>query len=65
MPGKIIRVLVEKGDTVTAGQAVVVVEAMKMENQISAPREGRVTKIRVSAGEAVDGGATLLDIEPT
>jgi len=63
MPGRVVTLLVQPGDAVRAGQGVVVVEAMKMENTIGASRDGRVADIRVRAGEAVEAGTTLVVIE--
>jgi biotin carboxyl carrier protein len=63
MPGKVVRVLVNVGDSVHARQAVVVVEAMKMENELRASREGTVTEIHVREGMSVDAGALLLVIQ--
>ena len=63
MPGKVVRVLVAVGDRVNARQPVVVVEAMKMENELRASREGTVTEIHVSEGMSVDAGAPLLVIQ--
>jgi biotin carboxyl carrier protein len=63
MPGKVVRVLVKRGDLVTARQPVVVVEAMKMENELRASREGTVTEIHVREGMSVDAGALLLVIQ--
>jgi biotin carboxyl carrier protein len=63
MPGKVVRVLVGKGDTVEAGQGLVVVEAMKMENEIAAPRAGKVAAVEVETGRPVEAGATLVVIE--
>jgi biotin carboxyl carrier protein len=63
MPGKVVRVLVKPGDPVTARQPVVVVEAMKMENELRASREGTVAEIHVSEGMSVDAGALLLVIQ--
>ena len=63
MPGKVVRVLVSEGDTVEAGQGVVVVEAMKMENEITAPKPGRVISIAVQPDQTVEGGTELLVIE--
>jgi biotin carboxyl carrier protein len=60
MPGKIVRVLVAAGDTVQAGQGLVVVEAMKMENEIAAPRAGRVAEVAVTTGQTVENGARLV-----
>ena len=63
MPGRVVRVLVAEGDVVEAGQGVVVVEAMKMENELTAPKDGTVRSVAVRPGQGVDGGATLLTIE--
>jgi len=63
MPGRIVRVLVSVGDEVAAGQALVVVEAMKMENEIRSPRPGRVSSLGVREGEAVETGALLAVVE--
>ena len=63
MPGRVVRVLVTAGDHVTAKQPVVVVEAMKMENELRTPRDGVVTEVLVSAGATVETGAVLVVIE--
>ena len=63
MPGRIMRVLVAVGDRVTARQPVVVVEAMKMENELRAIGDGVVMEIKVQEGAAVDAGAVLVVIE--
>jgi biotin carboxyl carrier protein len=63
MPGKVVRLLVAEGDTVHEGQGVAVVEAMKMENEITAGKAGRVSRIDVEPQQAVEGGALLLVIE--
>jgi biotin carboxyl carrier protein len=63
MPGKVVKILVAKGAKVTRGQGVAVVEAMKMENELSAPRDGVVKEIAVTEGQAVEGGALLLTLE--
>ena len=63
MQGTIVKVLVEVGQHVEAGQAVVVLEAMKMENQISAERAGTVKEIKVAAGDTVGGGDVVAVIE--
>jgi len=63
MPGKVVRVLVTPGDAVEAGQGLVVVEAMKMQNEMKAPRAGRVLKISAQAGAAVAAGDVLATIE--
>ncbi len=62
MPGAVVRVQVEQGDVVRKGQVLVVVEAMKMENEFKAPSDGRVDKIHVKAGDSVDGGAVLITL---
>ena len=63
MPGKVVRVLVAAGDAVRADQGLVVVEAMKMENEIRAPRDGRVKRIDVEPGQNVETGSRLLLLE--
>ena len=63
MPGKIVRVLVKPGDAVTAKQGLVVVEAMKMENELRAARDGRVREVAVAEGQSVDAGAVLLVVD--
>ena len=63
MPGKVVRVLVQEGDEVAAGQGVVVVEAMKMQNEIRSPKAGRVVAVRVAQGAPVGGGETLAEVE--
>ena len=60
MPGSVVRVLVELGQVVEAGQTVAVVEAMKMQNDLAAARGGTVEQIRVKAGEVVEQGAVLV-----
>ncbi len=62
MPGKVIRVLVSAGDTVEAGQGLVVVEAMKMQNELKALHPGHVLEVRVGDGETVGAGDTLVVI---
>ena len=63
MPGKIVRILVKAGETVLARQPVVVVEAMKMENELRAVRDGRVAEIHAREGASVDAGALLVLIQ--
>jgi biotin carboxyl carrier protein len=63
MPGKIVRVLVKPGDTVAAGAGVIVVEAMKMQNEMKAPKAGTVVSIDAAAGETVNAGDVLAVIE--
>jgi biotin carboxyl carrier protein len=62
MPGRVVKVLVVPGDIVTAGQGLVVVEAMKMENELRAPRGGTVTEVRAREGAPVDANAVLVVI---
>ena len=62
MPGRVVRVLVGAGEQVTARQPVVVVEAMKMENELRAPRAGVVKEVAVAAGVSVEAGRVLVTI---
>lgn len=64
MPGRIVKVQVAEGDTVVVGQGVVIVEAMKMENELRAGVAGVVKTVRCAAGDLVEGGAELVVIEP-
>ena len=59
MPGKVVRVLVKVGDAVVEGQGLVVVEAMKMENELKSPKAGVVTELKAVEGAAVENGAPL------
>ena len=63
MPGKVIAVLVSEGDNVERGQGLVIVEAMKMENEVRSPIAGEVKEIKVKPGDAVEGGAVLVIVE--
>jgi len=63
MPGKVVRVLVAPGDVVQTRQALVVIEAMKMENELRADRPGTVARVHVGAGASVDAGAPLVEIQ--
>jgi biotin carboxyl carrier protein len=63
MPGKIVRVLVSQGAEVEAGTGVLVVEAMKMQNEIKSPKKGTIQKILVSVGAAVNAGDVLAIVE--
>ncbi len=63
MPGKVVRVLVGAGDVVEAAQGLVVVEAMKMQNELKASRPGRVIEIRTRDGETVGAGDVLVVLE--
>jgi biotin carboxyl carrier protein len=59
MPGKVVRVLVKPGDTVEAGQGLLVVEAMKMQNEIRSPKSGSVERVLAREGQAVNAGEVL------
>ena len=63
MPGKVIRVLVKEGDSVEAGQGLVVVEAMKMQNEMKASRPARVVSVLARAGDTIGAGDTLVVLE--
>jgi acetyl/propionyl-CoA carboxylase alpha subunit len=63
IPGKVVAVDVAPGDEVEAGQALVVLEAMKMQNQLTAERGGRVTAVHVAPGATVETGALLVELE--
>jgi biotin carboxyl carrier protein len=63
MPGRIVKVFVKEGDKVKEGQAVLVLEAMKMQNEIKSPQSGIITKINPTAGDSVKAGALLFSIE--
>jgi biotin carboxyl carrier protein len=62
MPGRVVKVLVAKGDSVQPGQPLLVVEAMKMENEIRAKGAGTVAEVHVAAGAAVEGNAKLVTL---
>ena len=63
MPGKIVRISVAVGDELVAGQALLVIEAMKMQNELKSPRNSRVTAIEVKENDSVNAGAVLMTIE--
>ena len=63
MPGKVIKLLVERGAKVASGQGVIIVEAMKMQNEMKSPKDGAVTKIHVAEGGTVAAGEALMVIE--
>ena len=63
MPGNILAVNVAAGDMVKKGQVLMILEAMKMENEIMAPRDGKVTAVAVTKGAAVESGALLCTIQ--
>ncbi len=60
MPGKIVKIFVNEGDEVKAGTPLLVMEAMKMENEMKAPADVKISKIHVKPGDAVETGATLI-----
>ena len=63
MPGIVVELCVAEGDVVTEGQSLLILEAMKMQNEIGAPSEGKVKRILCKAGEAVSAGAKLVELE--
>jgi len=63
MPGKIVRLLVAEGAVVEAGQGILIIEAMKMQNELKSPKKGIVRKIRAAAGAAVNAGEELAVVE--
>ena len=63
MPGRVVRVLVEEGAEVKIGDSLVILEAMKMENEITAPRSGRVSAVHVQPDQTVESGMELVEIE--
>jgi biotin carboxyl carrier protein len=63
MPGKVIRLLVKVGDEVEAGQGLVVVEAMKMQNEIRSPKKGKVERLQAKEGQPVNAGDVLAWVE--
>ncbi len=63
MPGKIVKLLVQPGSRVQAGQGIAVVEAMKMQNEMKSPKDGVITTIRAAEGDTIAAGETLVVIE--
>ena len=63
MPGKIVRILVEEGAEVTSGEGVIVVEAMKMQNEMKSPKDGIIKEIKFQEGATVNAGDVLVIIE--
>jgi biotin carboxyl carrier protein len=63
MPGKVVRVLVEAGQEIAAGASLLVVEAMKMQNEMKSPRAGVVVSVNVGAGDTVEAGQLLVAVE--
>ena len=64
MPGKVIKICVSEKDEVRKNQTLAIVEAMKMENEIKAPKDGTIKDIHVSAGDLVDSEMPLIELEP-
>jgi biotin carboxyl carrier protein len=62
MPGRVVRVLVAKGDAVRKGTGLLILEAMKMENEITAPADGTIEEILVESGQTVEAGAELIRV---
>jgi biotin carboxyl carrier protein len=63
MPGKVIRILAQSGDEVQAGQGVVIIEAMKMQNELKSPKQGKIKKLLVQEGALAEAGQVLAEIE--
>jgi 3-methylcrotonyl-CoA carboxylase alpha subunit len=63
MPGVVLEVMVSSGDSVEAGQTLMILEAMKMEHRIVAAEDGTVTAVHYNAGDRVEQGTNLLDVE--
>lgn len=63
MPGKVVRIMVKVGDAVAAHQGIMVVEAMKMQNEVQSPKDGTMTEIRVAEGQTVNAGEVLAVID--
>lgn len=64
MPGKIVKILVQKGDVVKANQPILIMEAMKMENEMRAAQDTKIKDIMVKPGDSVESGQTLIAFEP-
>lgn len=62
MPGSILKINVAKGDMIKKGQSLVILEAMKMENDIKAPADGKVVDVKVTQGDCVTLGQTLIEV---
>jgi biotin carboxyl carrier protein len=63
MPGKVVKLLVSAGDEVSVGDGVIIVEAMKMQNEMKAPKAGRVARVYAAEGDTVAAGEALLVVE--
>ncbi len=64
MPGKILEILVEKGEDIERGQAVIILEAMKMENEIKTADSGTISEVFVETGDSVEKNQPLIEIKP-
>lgn len=64
MPGTVVKVLVEEGQSVALEEPLIIIEAMKMQNELAAPASGVIERLTVRAGQAVDGDQALLEIRP-
>lgn len=64
IPGKVVSISVKEGDTVKAGQTVLILESMKMENEIKSNKDGNVSKIHVAAGQTISEGVMMMEIGP-
>jgi len=64
MPGKVVKVLVKPGDQIEGGAGIIIIEAMKMENEIRCKKPGIVKSVNVAAGDTVDSNAVLVEIDP-
>jgi biotin carboxyl carrier protein len=63
MPGKVVKLLVTQGDLVKEGQGVAVIEAMKMQNELKAPKSGKVEKVNISENQTVNAGESLMVLQ--
>lgn len=63
MPGKVVKVLVKKGDIIKEGETTIIISAMKMESEYSAPKDGIVKKINVNEGDTIEGNQILIELE--
>jgi len=63
MPGRVVKVLVREGEKVKEGQAILVLEAMKMHNEIKSPQSGIITRINPKVGDSVEAGTLLYSVE--
>jgi biotin carboxyl carrier protein len=63
MPGKVVKIFVSEGDSVKKGDPILILEAMKMENEVKAPKDGVIASIEVSEGQAVDTGSVLANLD--